>query len=74
MFFHQQTFRWKKLQFFPCQSEALRATFGICRRDVDNITHSLNAEGVLVALVLALLTLPARRYTQVAKGDCLLNS
>lgn len=31
---------------FPCQSEALRATFGICRRDGDNIAHSLNAEGV----------------------------
>ena len=46
MFFHQQTFRWKKLQFFPCQSEALRATFGICRRDGDDIAHSLNAEGV----------------------------
>ena len=29
-----------------CQSEALRATFGICRGDGDNIAHSLNAEGV----------------------------
>ena len=46
MFFHQQTFRWQKVAVFPCQSEALRATFGICRRGGDNITHSLNAEGV----------------------------
>ena len=56
MFFHQQTFRWKKVAIFPCQSEALRATFGICRGDGDNIAHSLNAEGVTGCVI---LTLPA---------------
>lgn len=40
--------RWKKPQFFSCQSEALRVTFGICRRDGVKYSSSTFVERVPV--------------------------